>query len=76
MVADRSQWNMASLPCPMFGMASAQVANIAAAIGCGVGIEDFLVKSWSIYPDAIASANNRRRVDDEDDCLLAPLADE
>src|SRR4029077_9324919 len=58
----------------MFGMGPAPVADIAAAIGFGVGVQDLLVEAGSVDSQPVASPDNRRGIDSEDDCLIAALA--
>ena len=58
----------------MLRMAPAPVANIAATISCGVAVQDFLVKTGRVDSHSVASPNNRRCVDDEDERLVATLA--
>ena len=64
------------LPAPMLGMAPAPVADIAAAVGFGVGIQYLLVKSGRVDSHPVATPNNRRGIDDEDERLIAALAHE
>jgi len=55
-----------ALPGDGVGMRAAHVADVAAAIDLGVGVEDLLVKSFAGHSEAVAFADNRRGIDDED----------
>ncbi len=56
------------------GLSAAHVAGIRAAIGGGVGIQDFLVEAGLRDADAISWANDRSCVEHDDEQVLRILA--
>jgi hypothetical protein len=63
-----------ALPGPMLRMAPPPIADIAAAIGFGVGVQDFLVKTGGADSQAVVSPDDRRGIDNKRERLVAALA--
>src|SRR5712691_4497788 len=51
----------------LLGVHAAAVADAAAAVDLGVGVEDLAPEAWARHPYAVAIACNRREVHDDDD---------
>src|ERR1041385_463329 len=57
----------AAHPLSIFALHTAVIANIAATVRVGVGVDDLAIKSGARHAEAIVVPNDRRRVDHEND---------
>ena len=55
----------------VFRMDTAEIADAGAAVICGIGIEDFLVKAWFRNADAIVAADDGGGVENDNQKIIA-----
>ena len=55
-----------TVTCDGFGMDSAEIAHVAAAIACGVAVDEFAVGAGGGYANAVVFSWDRGKVADKD----------